>query len=186
MSEVIFARTLHRKGQWQGPAALSATLDYDGRFLRRKRVTCDDGTGFIIDLAQTQSLDEGDALALEDGRLVEIRAAAEQVYAVRGDLARLAWHIGNRHTPCQIDAGVLFIMRDPVIGHMLEHLGAKLELLVAPFTPEGGAYGHGRTHSHEHVATTHDHSHLNAHDHSASHDDAHDHAHDHHAHDHSS
>ena len=179
MSDLPFARILHRKGQWHGPAALTATRDYDGRFLRRKKVVCDDGTGFVIDLAHTESLDAGDALELQDGRLVEICAAAEDVYAVRGDLPRLAWHIGNRHTPCQMTADALYIMRDPVIGHMLEHLGATIEKQVAPFTPEGGAYGHGRTHAHEHVATTHDHSHLQdpVPTHSQSHE--HEHAHDH-------
>jgi len=65
--------------------------------------------------------------------------------------------VGNRHTPCQINSDHLLIQADPVIGHMLEHLGAVVESLTAAFTPEGGAYGHGRTHSHEHVATAHDH-----------------------------
>ena len=67
------------------------------------------------------------------------------------------WHVGNRHTPCQINSDHLLIQADPVIGHMLEHLGAVVEPLTAPFNPEGGAYGHGRTHSHEHVATAHEH-----------------------------
>lgn len=177
MSDLPFARVLHRKGTWQASAALTATRDYDGRFLRRKKVVCDDGTAFVIDLPHTESLDAGDALMLEDGRLVEIRAAAEEVYAVRGDLVRLAWHIGNRHTPCQITPDALYIMRDPVIGHMLEHLGAVLEKQVAPFTPEGGAYGHGRTHAHEHVATAHDGAHLHDHNHDHAHDHLHDHSH---------
>ena len=69
----------------------------------------------------------------------------------------LAWHIGNRHTPCQIEEGSLLIQNDPVIRHMLETLGATLEEVEAPFTPEGGAYGHGRTHSHEHEASAHAH-----------------------------
>ncbi|MEM9130513.1 MAG: urease accessory protein UreE, partial [Pseudomonadota bacterium] len=73
------------------------------------------------------------------------------------ELTRLAWHIGNRHTPCQIMGDHLLIQRDPVIAHMLEHLGATLEEVTAPFTPEGGAYGHGRTHRHEHCKTAHAH-----------------------------
>jgi urease accessory protein len=72
-------------------------------------------------------------------------------------LVQLAWHIGNRHTPCQIEKDRLVIQDDPVIGHMLEHLGATVTQVVEPFTPEGGAYGHGRTHSHAHGATAHDH-----------------------------
>jgi urease accessory protein len=73
------------------------------------------------------------------------------------DLVKLAWHVGNRHTPCQIERERLLIQADPVIGHMLEHLGAIVTPVSEPFIPEGGAYGHGRTHSHEHVHTAHEH-----------------------------
>lgn len=148
---------LHRAGEWSGEAETCA-LNYDERFLRRKRLTTDSGTNFLVDLAQTTSLDDGDALELNNGRLIQITASAEDLYAVTGtNLVQLAWHIGNRHTPCQILTDHLLIQADPVIGHMLEHLGAKVEPVSAPFTPEGGAYGHGRTHSHEHVATAHPH-----------------------------
>jgi urease accessory protein len=135
----------------------SCTLDYDARFLRRKRLTSDGGLAFLVDLSQTTSLDHGDALALTDGRHIQILAAPEPLYAITGDLVRLAWHIGNRHTPCQIETDRLLIQRDKVIGHMLEHLGATLTEVSEPFTPEGGAYGHGRTHAHEHVHTAHEH-----------------------------
>jgi urease accessory protein len=37
-----------------------------------------------------------------------------------------------------------------VLEGMLRLLGAEIEPMQAPFTPEGGAYGHGRTHSHHH------------------------------------
>ena len=76
--------------------------------------------------------------------------AAEALLDVRGDLTRLAWHIGNRHMPCQIEANRLLIQRDHVIRAMLETLGATLAEVEEAFTPEGGAYGHGRTHSHAH------------------------------------
>ena len=93
-----------------------------------------------------------------DGSLVAVRAAVEPLLAVTGaDLPRIAWHIGNRHTPCQIESDRLLIQNDAVIGHMLEHLGATVTEIDAPFTPEGGAYGHGRTHSHKHGATAHEH-----------------------------
>ncbi|MFO8126737.1 urease accessory protein UreE [Yoonia sp.] len=157
MKPLPIAQTVRRTGTWSGQAEICA-LDYAARFLRRKRLQTAAGTVFIIDLAQTISLDHGDALELNDGTLVEIAAADEALYKVVGpDLVRLAWHIGNRHTPCQICADHLLIQADPVIGHMLEHLGANVTAITAPFTPEGGAYGHGRTHSHEHVATAHDH-----------------------------
>lgn len=157
MTRFPIAQTLHRKGHWTG-SATTCELDYTERFLRRKRLMMVSGEPFIVDLAQTTSLDDGDALELDTGALVKIRAGVEALYKVSGpDLVRLAWHVGNRHTPCQINRDHLLIQADPVIGHMLEHLGAVVEPLIAPFTPEGGAYGHGRTHSHEHVATSHEH-----------------------------
>jgi urease accessory protein len=156
MTTLPLAQAFHRRGHWAGAAEV-CTLDYTARFLRRKRLTTADGEAFIVDLPHTTSLDHGDALALADGRLVEIHAAAETLLAVSGEnLVRLAWHIGNRHTPCQVEASRLLIQADPVIQHMLEHLGAEITDVTLPFTPEGGAYGHGRTHSHEHVATAHE------------------------------
>lgn len=144
-------------GSWS-EASDRCILSYDDRFLRRKRLVAEGGLSFVLDLEKTTSLDDGDALRLSDGRLVEVVAASEALYSVSGpELARLAWHVGNRHTPCQIEADRLLIQRDPVIGHMLEHLGATLVEIDAPFVPEGGAYGHGRTHSHEHGHTAHEH-----------------------------
>jgi len=157
MSLLPIAQTVLEPAEWSGPADICA-LDYEARFLRRKRLETAFGKAFLIDLAHTTSLNHGDALQLDDGTLVAIEAANEALYHVSGpDLVRLAWHVGNRHTPCQINADHLLIQADPVIGHMLEHLNATVVEITAPFTPEGGAYGHGRTHSHEHVATAHDH-----------------------------
>lgn len=129
----------------------SVTLTYDDRFLRRKVLTSDGGEKFLVDLANTCSLNAGDAFVLTDGRMVGVRPAPEPLLAVTGDdLPRIAWHIGNRHTPCQIDGDRLVIQRDHVIRDMLERIGARITEIVEPFTPEGGAYGHGRTHSHAH------------------------------------
>lgn len=153
----LVAERVRLNGDW-AEAADRCVLTYDERFLRRKRLTCEGGLAFLCDLEKTTSLGAGEAFELSDGRLIEIVAAEEPLYQVTGsDLARLAWHIGNRHTPCQIGKDHLLIQRDKVIGHMLEHLGASVAEVTAPFTPEGGAYGHGRTHSHEHGATAHAH-----------------------------
>jgi urease accessory protein len=138
-----------RKGAWSG-AADHVVLDYDARLVRRKRLECASGASFMLDLAETVSLNDGDAIELIDGRLIEVRAAVEPVALITGDLPRLAWHIGNRHTPCQICASHLVIRRDPVIESMLAGLGAQITLQIAPFNPEGGAYGHGRTFGHSH------------------------------------
>jgi len=144
------ARVL-RAGQWDGQADDRAVLSYDDRFLRRKVLTSDGGLRFLVDLEATTSLNAGDALALDDGRRIAILPAAEALLEVTGpDLVRLAWHVGNRHMPCQIEPGRLVIQRDHVIRDMLAHLGASLREVDEPFTPEGGAYGHGRTHSHAH------------------------------------
>ncbi len=140
-------------------------LGYDDRFLRRKVIGTEGGRRLLVNLARTTSLDHGDAFVLEDGGLIGIHAAREPLFAVTGDLLRLAWHIGNRHTPCQLEPARLVIQRDPVIGHMLSHLGATLSEVEEPFTPEGGAYGLGRTHAHEHGTTAHELAHEHAHEH---------------------
>ncbi len=141
-------------------AADHVDLDYDARFLRRKRLTTVSGLSVLVDLPEAVSLDHGDGLLLKAGGVIGVRAQAEPLLAVRGaNLARLAWHIGNRHTPCQIESDRLLIREDHVLRHMLEGLGAAVETLTGPFRPEGGAYGHGRT-------MGHDHGHSHGHDHS--------------------
>ena len=141
----------------------SVVLDYEGRFLRRKVLTTASGAQVLVDLAQTTSLDHGGVLVTTDGAEIVVEAAPEPLLAITGDLVRLAWHIGNRHTPCQIAADRLLIRRDHVLRGMLERLGAQVAEVTAPFTPEGGAYGHGRTHghnhSHAHGPDGHDHAH---------------------------
>ena len=126
------------------------TLTYDERFLRRKRLVTVHDVSFMVNLAETLSLNHGDCFELDDGRRIEVIAAEEPVVVVTGDLARLAWHIGNRHTPCQIETERLLIRQDHVIEAMLAQLGATLSRAIEPFTPEGGAYGHGRTMGHDH------------------------------------
>ena len=144
-------------GEWSDAFEL-CVLTYDERFLRRKVIKTVHDETLLVDLPQTTSLDHRDAFELTDGRLIEVIAADEDLLQVTGpDLPRLAWHIGNRHTPCQIEGDHLMIQDDPVIAHMLEHLGATITKVTRPFTPEGGAYGMGRTHSHSHGHTAHDH-----------------------------
>jgi urease accessory protein len=125
-------------------------LSYDARFLRRKTLTTQGGLSFLVDLSKTTSLEAGDAFVLQDGRVIGVQPAREDLLEIRGDLTRLAWHIGNRHTPCQIEEDRLLSQRDHVLQDMLAKLGAEVTPVTAPFTPEGGAYGHGRTHSHAH------------------------------------
>lgn len=149
MTNLPIAHNLRRRGHWTD-AADSVTLGYDARFLRRGRLVTAAGMSVLVDLPEATSLDHGDALELSDGRLVAIVAAAEPVLIVTGDLPRIAWHIGNRHTPCQIEGGRLLIRRDHVLEAMLRQLGATVTEAQEPFIPEGGAYGHGRTLGHDH------------------------------------
>lgn len=128
----------------------TVTLDYESRILRRKRLRTDDGAGFMVDLPQTTSLTPGAAFGLADGRAVAVAEAHEAVLRIEGDIPRLAWHIGNRHCPCEIAADHLTIRADPVLEAMLMQLGARITRAFAPFRPEGGAYGHGRTFGHSH------------------------------------
>jgi urease accessory protein len=144
------ASLVHRSGHWPRPARGRVVLGYDDRFLRRKRLVMASGEAFLVDLAETTNLLAGDAFELSDGRLVEIAAADEEVLVIRGNLVRLAWHIGNRHTPCQIEPGRLVIRADPVLADMLRGLGATVTPAREAFTPEGGAYGLGRTMGHAH------------------------------------
>lgn len=165
----LVSQHIHRAGTWLGDHD-SVSLSYGARFLRRRMLTTTKGTRFLADLAQTTSLDHGDAFELQGGTLIEVVAAREDLIEITGpDLVRIAWHIGNRHTPCQIEPGRLLIQRDHVMQDMLGKLGTITRNVSEPFTPEGGAYGHGRTHGHDHTAS-HGHSHTHEHEHEHEHE----------------
>lgn len=132
----------------------TVTLAYDDRHRRRMAMTGDQGTAFLLDLPEPTELHHGDRLLLDTGESIEVRAAPEALMEARPNdptrLPRIAWHVGNRHLPCQILADRLILRRDHVIADMLRQLDCTVTEITAPFTPEGGAYGHGRTHSHAH------------------------------------
>ena len=146
-------RATHITHSHDAPAD-TLTLTYDDRYRRRMSMCSDNGLAFLLDLPEAQDMRAGDSLVLDDGRLIRIVAADEPLMvAVPADIAnlpRVAWHVGNRHLTCQILSDRLVLRADKVIGHMLEHLGCAVTYRDGPFTPEGGAYGQGRTHSHEH------------------------------------
>jgi urease accessory protein len=122
------------------------SLDSAERHLRRKLITLPDGDEVLVDFERPVQLRHGDCLVLEDGRLIEVIAAEEDVMAVKAEnLAVVAWHIGNRHLEAQIEAGRILIRPDHVIAAMLTGLGATIMYVREPFTPEHGAY-HGHAH----------------------------------------
>ncbi len=150
MSGPSIANTLRRAGHG-APTQGLCRLDYEARFLRRKMLTDDAGTSFLVDLPQTVSVDDGDAFELDDGRLIAVVAAEEALLEITAhQLLPLVWHIGNRHCPAQIEEARVLVQPDHVIRDLMEKLGACVRDVREPFTPEGGAYGHGRTHSHAH------------------------------------
>jgi urease accessory protein len=182
---------LHR---WSESPADTVVLDFDDRHRRRMAMTGTRGLEFLLDLENAVALRGGDALVLEDGRLVEVVAAPEPLLEIRGQdpqhLVRVAWHLGNRHLPTQITGRALRIRRDHVIEAMVKGLGARVVEIEAPFDPEGGAYaGEGHAHeTHDHAGhdhAGHEHGGHHHHDHGHHHHDEHcDHDHDHHGHSH--
>jgi len=154
------AITHHAAGSWPSrEATATVTLPFDERHRRRLRLTDDAGQPFMLDLERAVLLAEGDGLALEGGGFVAVKAAEEAVLDIRctgaGHAARVAWHIGNRHTPLQVlTGGRLRILADHVLKDMVEGLGAVVMETRAPFQPEPGAYadpsGHGHDHEHGH------------------------------------
>ncbi|MGL4444982.1 MAG: urease accessory protein UreE [Alsobacter sp.] len=188
----------------------TVVLDHDGRHRRRMALTGTDGLAFLLDLEKATVLNDGDGLKLEDGRLVQVKAAAQKLLEVRAEnplrLLRVAWHIGNRHTPAEITADAIYIEEDHVLAEMVRGQGCSVTAVERPFQPEKGAYDqgghghhHGHDHDHDHGHDHHDHGHAHAHEHGkehaaehahvhgpdcgCGHDHAHDHKHDH-PHDH--
>jgi urease accessory protein len=137
------------------------------------------GTCVELDLAEPIRLRTDDALVLDDGALVEVVAEPEPLIEARATdlaaLARLAWHLGDRHVPVQVLERKLRLKRDPAIEEMLASLGAKVVAIEAPFEPEAGAYAAPADHHH------HDHDHDDHHHH---HDHDQHHGHHHHGHEH--
>lgn len=140
-------------GQWPAERASDRlTLDFDRRHRRRIRLVTDSGSPLLLDLPEAAVLAHGDGLCTERGTWLRVEAAAERLLEVRArdplHLARLAWHVGNRHVPAELRPDTLRIRPDHVIAAMLEGLGARVGEVVAPFQPERGAYAERSGHAH--------------------------------------
>jgi urease accessory protein len=186
---MIRATQVSPQHRWKEPPADTVVLDFDDRHRRRMAMTATRGLEFLLDLENAVVLRGGDALLLDDGRLIEVIAAPEPLIEIRGvdplHLVRVAWHLGNRHLPTQIMPKGLRIRRDHVIEAMVKGLGARIIEIEAPFDPEGGAYAAPHA-AHDHSSHDHHHHHdVHGHDHHHDEHCDHDHQHDHsHAHDH--
>jgi len=145
------AQSYRRAGSSGQPAYARATLAHAERHLRRRLLALDNGDEILVDLPQAVAFEDGDALVLEDGRSVEIAAANEDLYEVTAEsgpsIAELAWHLGNRHLPAEVQPDRILIARDHVIHAMLTGLGASVRDIRAPFRPLRGAY---HSHAHDH------------------------------------
>ena len=186
--------------------APTLTLDWDQR--QRSRFEAEDSTGrrIAVILPRGQLLRGGDALLTENGELLKVVAAPQPVLQVRWcsahgtpfDLMRAAYHLGNRHVPLELQAELLQLEPDPVLAEMLRRQHMIVSEAMAPFEPEGGAYGaeaaggghhhHGHEHAHEHEhGHGHGHGHVHgpdcAHEHGDhDHEHGHGHGHKHHGH----
>jgi urease accessory protein len=136
------------------------TLDREARHRRRIAMTTDRGHAFLLDLPEATYLAHGDALELSNGALVKVAAAPEDLLEIHAhdpaELTRIAWHIGNRHTPAEITPQAIYIKPDHVLADMIAGLGGHAHAVRRPFEPEGGAYGGkgplqaGHHHHHDH------------------------------------
>ncbi|MFY0990464.1 urease accessory protein UreE [Halomonas sp. C05BenzN] len=146
------------------------TLPYEQRVLGRLKATSDTGRELGLFLDRGPVLRDGEGLRAESGETVRVRAADEPVVTARIGaglpLARLAYHLGNRHVQLALgeDArgGHVRFPPDHVLEALAERLGATLERHQAPFDPEPGAYqqaghAHGHSHGHDHHHQAHDH-----------------------------
>jgi urease accessory protein len=154
------AYKLDVKGQLQ--------LPFEQRQKSRLKTRLVSGEEVALVLPRGEILRGGDLLTASDGRVIEVVAEPEKLLHIESDsLARLAYHLGNRHLPVQVGEGFLRIAEDPVLEETLKNMGARMSRVEAPFEPEAGAYADGH-HQHGemgHGGKSHDHGHGHDHDH---------------------
>lgn len=133
-------------------AVATLTLPWSQRIKSRQRVRLDNGAEAGLFLERGVILRGGDCLAADDGSLVRIKAALETVSIVRCkdplQLARICYHLGNRHVDLEISESGVRYPHDHVLDEMIEGMGFDVEVELAPFEPETGAYGEGNGHHH--------------------------------------
>jgi urease accessory protein len=159
----------------------TAWLDHEARQGRHAALKAHGGLEFRLDLDKAAVLNDGDAVKLEDGRLVQVKAAPQKLLEIHAEnplrLVRLAWHLGERHVAAELQADVIYVEDDPNVAELARGQGCRVGAITRPFQPERSEeacahdhHGHGHHHGHDHA---HDHAH---------HGHGHDHAHAGHEH----
>ena len=150
---MLRATMVSSAGVWSAPTTDTIVLDYDERHRRRVAMPGVRGLAFLLDRPETKVLHNGDALRLEDGRLVEVVAAPEALAEIPcpelRTPVRIAWHLGNRHLPVEIAGSKLRIRRNHVIEAMVWGLGGTIVAIEARFDPDGGAHTSDAGHGHD-------------------------------------
>jgi urease accessory protein len=145
-------------------ADFTLTLPFDQRIRGRLKVTLDNGMDAGLFLDRGPILRGGDCIATDNGETARVIAASEAVSTVTSNdvllLSRVCYHLGNRHTPIQIETGMVRYQHDHVLDDMVRGLGLEPVYELAPFEPEPGAYGE---HHSDHAHGGHSHSHTHAH-----------------------
>jgi urease accessory protein len=161
----------------------TVSLDHAARDAVAGSLVAEGGLGFAVALTRAAPLEDGDALRLDDGRLVAVRAAAEDLLEVRAEnpvrLMRLAWQLGGSHVAAEIGTDVLYVPATAATAELVRGQGCQANPVSRAFRPERAAHDHstcGHDHAHDHHGPGHHHAH--------DHGDGHAHGHDHHAHEH--
>jgi urease accessory protein len=167
----------------------SVTLDHGARECSSVAMKGEGGLAFEVDLGKSTTLNDGDALRLEDGRLVQVKAAPERLLELTAEsplrLLKVAYLLGNRHASSEVTAEAIYIEDDPALAELARGQGCAVTPVTRAFKPERIAeHDCGHDHHHHHGHGHHHHDHDHAHEHHSHEHHGHSHAHGHHEHDH--
>ena len=164
------------------------TLDHEARNRRQAALKAEGGTEILLDLDMETTINDGDALRLEDGQLVQVKAAAESLLEVRAEnpLAPHAPRLASRqqHGLVEVTGDALYIENNPALAELARGQGCTATPVERPFKPERSAHVCDHDHGHHHHHHGHGHSHSDRHSHGHAHSHSHDHDHAHHDHEH--
>jgi len=136
---MVIVREKLASGAAQAAGRLSLAFEHRRRSRQRARLDSGEEIGMVMPRGEV--LRGGDRVLASDGRVFEVVSAPERLLHIEApSLARIAYHLGNRHVPVQVGAGFLRIAEDHVLEDLLRRLGAKVTHIEAPFEPEAGAY----------------------------------------------